>query len=285
MLNAHKKTSLVTIFIFTLIHGVALFGAYPYFSLEGVALLIATHAIFCMSITVVYHRYLTHSSFKAGPIMHYIMVSIANLAGEGSPTGWVVVHRDHHLNSDIPGKDPHTPDDGFCWSHIFWMTKRLPKAEWEALCKHHAPKLYTDPYLRFLSKTYVLWHIASAFLIYWAGRAYAGHEMGMSFLVYGFFIRTMLVWHTTWLINSGTHVFGSRPHNTKGDDHSGNSLPIAIITYGEGWHANHHYDPTNARAGFLWWQIDMSYWVIWCMKKLHLIWDVKDKIPEPPVET
>ncbi len=273
---------MVTIFIFTLIHGIALLAAYRYFSLEGMVLLVVTHALFCMSITVVYHRYLTHASFKAGPIMRFIMVTVANLAGEGAPLGWVTVHRDHHLHSDEPGKDPHTPDDGFWWSHMFWMTRRLPKDEWTLLCRHHSPKLCKDRYITFLSKTYIVWHIAAAFLFYWAGRFYAGHEMGMSFLIYGFFFRTMLVWHTTWLINSGTHIFGSRTYNTKGKDHSGNSLIIALITYGEGWHRNHHYDPTNARAGFLWYQIDMSYWVILCMKKMHLIYDVNDKIPAPP---
>lgn len=279
MQNAKKQTSLFTVTIFTLMHLVALLGAYPYFTVEGLVLLGVAHVVCCMSITIVYHRYLTHSSFKAGPIVHHAMVTLANLSGEGAPLGWVTIHRDHHQNSDVPGQDPHTPDDGFWWSQILWMTKRLPKEDWNKLCNRHSPKLLKDPYIRFLGKTYVLWHIAAACLFYVVGRMYAGHQMGMSFLIYGFFVRTVLVWHTTWLINSATHIYGDRPHATKGDDHSGNSLLIALITYGEGWHANHHSDPTNARAGFTWCQIDMSYWVIWCLKKMHLIWDVKDTIP------
>ena len=187
-------------------------------------------------------------------------------------------HRKHHeFSDDGSGNDPHSPKDRNLWfSHIGWMMAHESSEELTILYNKYAPDLQRYRFMRMLNRTYIYWHIAFGLFLFFAGYAYSDSFMGMSFLIYGLFVRMMLVWHITWMVNSVSHVWGYRTYDTSDD--SKNNWIVALLAQGEGWHNNHHAFPTCVRAGHKWWEIDTSYWVIWTLKKVHLIWNVKDKI-------
>ena len=273
-----KKLNIPVTTLFAIVHLVALAGFYPFFTLEGLILALVSTPIFGMAITVVYHRYLTHKGFKTSTFMHRALSIWGMLAGEGPPLIWVANHLDHHGHSDEDG-DPHSPKHGFWHSHMGWMMKADESGELNTLFMRYVPKLQRDPFMRMLNRTYIWWHVAVGFLLFGIGYLYAGPHMGGSLVIYGLFIRMMLVWHITWAVNSVTHVWGYRTYETTDD--SRNNWLVAFFAVGEGWHNNHHAFPACARAGHRWWEIDISYLVvIWPLKMIRIIWDVNDKLPD-----
>lgn len=272
-------------FFFLLVHTVAFAGLYPFYSFEAMVLCAVLTVNFGMAITVVYHRYLTHGGFKTSTFMHRALTLWGLLAGEGPPLIWVANHRKHHNHSDDgTGEDPHSPLDGFWHSHIGWMMEYHSSEDYDQLFRRYVKTLMRDPFMRRLQRLYILLHGIFASLIFWCGYLYGGLFMATSFVVYGYFLRVVLVWHITWLVNSATHVWGYRTYETS--DGSRNCWWVALLAQGEGWHNNHHAHPTIARAGHKWWEVDTSYWlIIWPLKKLHIIWDVIDKLPDKKVDT
>lgn len=206
-----------------------------------------------IGICLCYHRLLTHRSFVVRPHwLEYVLTVFGCCASEGGPIGWVADHRKHHAHSDEEA-DVHTPLRSFLWAHMMWFITPDPaNVHCDEYFQRWAPDLYRDPVLRLLDKYFILIPLTEAALLYALG--------GMPYLVWGFFVGTVLVLHSTWLVNSATHVWGYRSYKTRDD--STNLWWVALITYGEGWHNNHHAIQSSARHGLAWYELDMTYWTL-----------------------
>jgi stearoyl-CoA desaturase (delta-9 desaturase) len=227
----------------------------------------------CIGITLTYHRLLTHSSFQTYKPVKWILAVIGGLAGEGAATDWVANHRKHHALSDQPG-DPHSPRDGAWWSHIFWLAYTYQGEAHAQHVKRWAPDLAKDKVMGWIGAMFIPSHFIFGGILLAAGYALGGWPMAWSFLVYGLFLRLVLVLHATWLVNSASHIWGYKNYETTDD--SRNNWFVALITYGEGWHNNHHAYPRMAPHGHNWWEFDITYNVIRLMKLTGLAWDVVD---------
>lgn len=258
----------------TLIH-VGAIASFWYLSWSGLVLLLAFHFITaCLGITLGFHRLLTHGSFETPSILKYFFSLCGMLSAEGSPLMWVSNHRKHHALSDREG-DPHSPNDGFWWSHILWFHPRRTNEERIAQFERWAPDLYKDPVQRFFHKIFPIVSPISAILFYVAGEMAGGY--GLSWLLMGVCLRTAICYHCTWFVNSATHVWGYR--NYKTTDRSRNLWWVALLTYGEGWHNNHHAHQRSAPHGHRWYEFDVTYGVIQVLRTFGLAWNVQDKIP------
>ena len=218
-----------------------------------------------------YHRLLTHRGYRVPKWLEYFITACGTMALEGGPIFWVATHRVHHQNSDHEG-DPHTPRDGAWWSHAGWIISGRALHSETALLGRYAPDLTRDKGHVWLSKYHWLPLTVSglAQLALGAALAPAGHALygAVSMLLWGTFLRVTLGLHATWLVNSATHLFGTRRFDTKDD--SRNSWWVALLTGGEGWHNNHHAHPVSARHGLEWYEFDINYYGIWLMEKLGL---------------
>ena len=218
-----------------------------------------------------YHRFLSHKSMKLRTPAEFFVLLCGVLSGEGSPLTWAATHRLHHQRSDQPG-DPHSPhtdhDDGW-WAHIYWLFVHRSARDSELLFAKYVPELKDRPMLRFFERTYGLWMILPGFVLYAAG--------GWPMLLWGLCARMTYAYHSTWFVNSATHLWGYRNYETR--DESKNLWWVALVSYGEGWHNNHHAHPSNARAGHKWYELDPTFWVIKLLKATGIAYDVKDKVP------
>ncbi|MCP4190822.1 MAG: acyl-CoA desaturase [Planctomycetaceae bacterium] len=258
-----------------ILHGGALLAFFPYFfSWQGVALLFGLHWLTGgVGICLGFHRLLTHSSFQTYRPVRWAIAFIGGLAGEGAAMDWVANHRKHHAHSDLEG-DPHSPLDGAWWSHVFWLAWQYPADDLRKHHQHWAPDLAKDPVLQFIGKTFILWHVVLAAVIFGLGYAFSGFQMACSLVVWGMFLRLCLVLHATWFVNSASHIWGYRNYTTT--DQSRNNWWVAIITYGEGWHNNHHAYPRMAAHGHRWWEFDVTFTTIRLMQCVGLAWNVVD---------
>ncbi len=245
-----------------------------FFSWTGLVVALALHWLTGgIGVCLGYHRLLTHDSFKAPRWVRYTLAAIGGLSGEGSALHWVANHRKHHAHSDDLG-DPHSPGDGAWWSHITWtMAKRTPE-DIEQLHSRWIPDIKNDRGLQRLHELFLPIHVSLALILAGAGYAIGGWFMAASLVIWGMFVRLALVLHSTWFVNSASHMWGYRNYDTTDD--SRNNWWVAIITYGEGWHNNHHAYPRMARHGHKWWEIDMTYMAIRVLQFLGLAGDVVD---------
>ncbi len=218
-----------------------------------------------LGIGMSYHRLLTHRGYKTSKWVEYFLTVCGTLALEGGPISWVATHRVHHQNTDKEG-DPHSPQDGGLWAHMGWILTgkamhNVASGEYMAF----VPDLRKDKFHVWISK----WH--------WVPLAILGAILfaigGLSFLLWGIFFRVVIGLHATWLVNSATHMWGSQRFLT--GDTSTNSFWVAILTFGEGWHNNHHASPQSARHGLTWYEFDMNWYGIAALKTLGLAWDIK----------
>lgn len=216
-------------------------------------------------VTAGYHRYFAHRSYKMGRINQFIMALGGTLAIQKGPLWWASHHRMHHKYSDTD-QDVHSPKKGFWWSHVGWI-----------LCSKYDEPLYDKisdfakyPELRFLDRYYLLAPLIGLALLACLGG-------WSSFLVAGC-LSTVLLYHGVFVINSLAHVMGKRRYATT--DTSRNSMILALITLGEGWHNNHHHFQASVRQGFRWWEIDISFYVLKALSVLGLVWDLKS----PPLK-
>lgn len=238
-----------------------------YFSWSGLLVCLVLHWVTGgLGICMTYHRLLTHRSFATRPkALEYVLTAIGCAASEGGAIGWVADHRKHHAHSDQED-DVHSPRRGFGWAHMFWwMTPDITALHSPEYYDRWAKDLNRDPVHRFLDKYHYVFPLALFGLLYWMG--------GMPWLVWGGFVRSVLVLHTTWLVNSATHIWGYRTFDTRDD--STNLWWVALLTYGEGWHNNHHAFQTSARHGNKWYEIDMTYAAIRLMSLLGLAHTIK----------
>ena len=227
-----------------------------------------------------YHRLLTHRGYKTPKAVEYFLSLCGTLAVEGGPANWVVTHRIHHRFSDQEG-DPHSPRDGGWWAHMGWILVGRAQEHPAAVLQHYAPDLMRDWFQRWLNRLYILPVVLVGLGLYAIG--------GWPFVTWGLCLRVVLGLHATWLVNSATHMWGSRRFATRDD--SRNNWWVAWLTFGEGWHNNHHAHPTSARHGLAWYEIDMNWWGIRTLQWLGLARSIrqvrlKDPIPSAsiPVE-
>ena len=243
-----------------------------FFTWEAVVLTVVLHWITGgIGICLGFHRHLTHLSFSTYKPVRWLLAFIGGLAGEGSVIDWVANHRKHHAHSDQEG-DPHSPHDGPWWSHVFWLSFWGGAEAHAAHIRRWVPDLYKDPVLRWIGALFLPSHFVFAAVLAAAGYAYAGWPMAASFVVWGVFVRLVFVLHSTWFVNSASHMWGYRNYETTDD--SRNNWWVAVITYGEGWHNNHHAQQRSAAHGHRWWEIDVTYATIRLMQMCGLAWDV-----------
>ena len=244
------------------------------FSWSGLVLALVLHWVTGgIGVCLGFHRLFTHASFKTYSPIRYLIAVIGGLSGEGSAIDWVANHRKHHALSDQPG-DPHSPHDGPWWSHMFWFAREWSAEEKRSHTKRWVPDLAKDRGLVFIGKMFLPSHFATGLMLLAIGWMIGGWSFGLSLLVWGLFVRTVFVLHSTWLVNSASHMWGYINYRTRDD--SRNNWWVALITYGEGWHNNHHAYPRMANHGHRWWEIDITYATIRLMESLGLAWDVID---------
>lgn len=211
-----------------------------------------------------YHRLLTHRSYVPHKWVEYFLAVCGTLALEGGPLSWVTTHRIHHKFSDQEG-DPHTPRDGKWWSHIIWMTVGDATNCTPEEYRRYSPDLCRDRFLVLLSKYFWVPLVVVGVLLFAVG--------GWPFLLWGIFFRVTVGLHATWMVNSLTHFWGNRRFETT--DSSRNNLLVALLTFGEGWHNNHHAFPTSARHGLAWHELDISWLGIKFLKTIGLAKNVR----------
>lgn len=232
------------------------------------------YALRVFTLTGWYHRYFSHRSFRTGRIVQFLFAAIGTSAVQRGPLWWAAHHRHHHVHSDDP-LDLHSPrQQGLLWAHVGWFLapKSFP-TNYKII-----PDFAKYPELRFLDRFDLIVPVLMAVCLYLFGALVEWQDpesgvTGMQILVWGFFVSTIAVYHVTYLVNSATHVLGSRRYETKDD--SRNSLIVALLTFGEGWHNNHHHYPNSTRQGFFWWEIDITYYILCFMSALGLVWDLK----------
>ena len=222
-----------------------------------------------LGICLCYHRLLTHRSFSLWKPLEYLLTLSGCLAYQNGPIKWVAIHRLHHARSDKPN-DPHSPTKGFWWAHMGWLFVFDDELDEYENYKAYAPDLAKDPVLRFLNKTHGLYQvILGVGLNLWGG---------WSAVLWGVFLRTVFMWHSTWLVNSASHTWGYRTWAI--NDQSTNNWWVAFLTYGEGWHNNHHAFPRSAAHGLRWWEVDLTHFTIRALAGLGLA----DRIQIPTLE-
>lgn len=212
-----------------------------------------------LGICLGYHRLLTHRSFRVPKFLEYVFTFAGGLAGEGGPISWTAAHRLHHGRSDKPG-DPHSPMKSFLWAHMLWcMTFSREIDEYDSYVRY-TRDLARDPIHRFLNRTHGIWLVTLAALLWIWG--------GWPFLVWGVFVRSVFVYHCTWLVNSAAHTWGYQSFKT--GDRSTNNWWVALLSFGEGWHNNHHVFQGSARHGLKWWEFDATFLTIRILSFLKL---------------
>ena len=268
-------------------HLVAVLAFFPwFFSWTGVILALLGTYFFCtVGINVFYHRFLTHKGFTCPKWLEYTMAVLAVCSFQDTPARWVAIHRRHHEHADDE-PDPHTPVRSFLWAHVGWLLVKNPEYARNGVFARYAKDVLRDPFYRKLENGLYYFGIiyvqfvlffAAGFAASWVAGGTAGEaaQFGLSLLVWGVFVRTVINLHNTWAVNSVTHMWGYRNYET--DEESRNNLIVGYASMGEGWHNNHHADPRSARHGHRWWELDITYLTI---RLLGLV-GLADKIIEP----
>jgi len=254
---------------FALYHALALLALVPWlFSWTGLTIcLLGTYVFGTLGINLCYHRLLTHRSFTCPKWLEHTLAIVGVCCLQDTPARWVAVHRLHHQHSDEP-KDPHSPLVTFFWGHVGWLLVPNHALSRLDLYERYAKDLLRERFYMNLERRLLwvwinlaLWVVfyAAGFLAGWAttGEVAGGVQFGLSLLVWGVFVRTVLVWHITWSVNSVTHLWGYRNYDT--DENSRNNVFVGLVSNGEGWHNNHHAQPRAAAHGHKWWEFDVTY--------------------------
>jgi fatty-acid desaturase len=217
-----------------------------------------------IGISLGFHRILTHRSLRCPRWLEYGLAICGTLALQGGPIEWVATHRAHHAHTDREG-DPHDVHRGLPWAHVAWLYRKNDARPTPTEQRRLAPDLVRQPFYRFLERTYLLWQVGLAAALFAAG--------GWPWVVWGIFVRLVVTYHITWLVNSAAHHTGYRSYRT--GDESRNNWWVALLTWGEGWHNNHHAFPFSARHGLRWFELDTTWFAIRILKVLKLARDVR----------
>jgi len=206
-----------------------------------------------------YHRLLTHRGFKTPKFVEYFLTFCGTLALQSGAINWVTTHRLHHAFTETE-KDPHSPIKGTFWAHVGWIFQGTAQDQPEEVQWRYSPDLMKDKVHVFMSKYYYVTPILAGIVLFAIG--------GWSMVLWGIFLRQVIGWHSTWLVNSATHLWETRRFETR-DDSTNNGL-IAVLTFGEGWHNNHHAHPRSARHGLTWYEFDPNWLQIKALEKVGL---------------
>lgn len=221
------------------------------------AMLIGNWIVGSLGVGLGYHRLLTHRSFKAPKWLEYLLTIFGTMSIQSEPYKWVATHRLHHQFTETD-KDPHSTRPGFWWAHLIWIMHGTAQDHDKATFQKYVPDLLKDNFHVLIAKFFYVPLIISAFILFAIG--------DWSMVLWGVFARVVFGWHSTWLVNSAAHYWGKRRFETKDD--STNNWWVAILTFGEGWHNNHHAHPTSARHGLKWYEFDQNWLTIQFFKKL-----------------
>jgi len=268
----------------TAIHSLSLLIFVPWlFSWSGLIISVLGFPFYgLLGITLCYHRILTHRGLTLPKWLEHAFAILGVCCLQDSPARWVAVHRLHHRHSD-ERPDPHTPLVSFFWAHVGWVLVHNREHDRFKFYEQYARDVLRDPFYMWVERN-LMWfwiYVAHALLYVFAGLGIGrlvtgnwmgGLQLGASWLVWGVFLRTVVVWHGTWSVNSITHLLGYRNYATRDD--SRNHWFVALVAYGEGWHNNHHADQRAAAHGHKWWEFDLTYAVIRLLEAVGLAKDV-----------
>lgn len=252
-----------TIIAVTIFHVMAVWALFTFSWQNLAAAAVLWWAAGSAGIGLGYHRLLTHRGFKTPKWLEYVLTVMGTLALQSGAISWVTTHRLHHAFTETD-KDPHSPLKGLYWAHIGWIFQGTAQLQSKATMQRYSPDLTKDKFHVLLNKYYWLTSVAVGGILFAIG--------GWSMVLWGIFLRTVIGWHSTWLVNSATHSWGTRRFETR-DDSTNNAL-VAALTFGEGWHNNHHTYPRSAKHGLTWKEIDVNWMQIWFLEKLGLAKDV-----------
>jgi len=275
VMNKPEKMELGRAIPFIILHVGCLGLIWVGWSPAAVMVAVALYFIRMFAVTGLYHRYFCHKAFRTSRAAQFIFALIGLTAVQRGPLWWSAVHRHHHAHSD-EDHDSHSPvTKGFLWSHIGWLTssRNFPTDY------SRVKDLAKFPELVFLNRFDLIGPLVLALGLYlfgWGLEAWAPFlgTSGMQMLVWGFFVSTVFVFHATCAVNSFAHTLGKKRFDT--GDESRNSLILALITLGEGWHNNHHHYQASARQGFYWWEIDISYYILKALSAMGIVWGLKE---------
>jgi len=258
-----NKTDLGYLAFILGMHVVALAAPFTY-SLKMLTWFLGAYFVTgCLGITLSYHRQLSHRSFMTPKWLEYALAYCGVLAGQGDPLEWVSSHRYHHVHTDTP-LDPHSPYEGFFWSHMGWLLDNKVTLD-RVGRRNNLSDLMSQRYYRWLGKTYP-WHMVGMFVVLFA-------LGGIPAVVWAGALRLVYVYHVTWFVNSAAHVWGRQKYKTS--DLSRNNWWVALLAWGEGWHNNHHAFEYSARHGLEWWQLDITWLLICFLGKIGLAKNIK----------
>jgi stearoyl-CoA desaturase (delta-9 desaturase) len=271
------------------IHLLALLAFIPwFFSWTGVLLAVLGLYVFgLLGINLCFHRLLTHRGFVCPKWLEHTFAILGLCCVQDTPARWVAIHRRHHEHADEQ-PDPHSPLAGFLWAHIGWMIFRNRDLTRMGLVTRYAKDIMRDPFYSRLERNFRwVWIILVSWALFFAagfvagialgGGLMDGIQFGLSLLVWGVFVRTVVVWHVTWSVNSVTHLWGYRNYQT--DEDSRNNIIIGFLANGEGWHNNHHAEPRSARHGHRWFEVDVT----WLTIRLLAAFGLASRIVTPSV--
>ncbi|GBF96165.1 MGDG specific palmitate delta-7 desaturase [Raphidocelis subcapitata] len=245
------------------IHALALLAPFT-FSYANLGLFLAGYFVTgALGITLSFHRQLSHKAFRTPKWLEYALAYCGVLAVQGDPLEWCSAHKYHHLNCDTV-LDPHSPYEGFWWSHCGWLMDNTT-TEARVYDRSNVADMEAQPFYRWIRDTYV-WHVVAQFAALYA-------LGGLGALVWGGALRLCWVYHITWFVNSASHVWGWQDYAS--GDQSRNNWWVGILAFGEGWHNNHHTFEFSACHGLEWWQLDGTWYLICLLKALGLATDIK----------
>ena len=268
--QASKPRYSLSVLPFALFHLAAINGLFLVdFSWGLATVLCVSYLVGMFAITGGYHRYFSHRTYSTSRAFQFVLALLGTLTAQKGVLWWAAHHRNHHKYSDQP-EDIHSPlQSGLWWAHCGWLLSHsYNETEWDRI-KDFAKY----PELRWLNKYYLVPPLIMGVSYYLIG--------GVDLLMWGFMFNIVLLWHATFCINSLTHLIGRRRYRTTDD--SRNSLVLALITLGEGWHNNHHHYAHSVKQGFFWWEIDISYYCLKVLSWLGLVWNLRD-VPEWALE-
>ncbi|NDC39001.1 MAG: acyl-CoA desaturase [Proteobacteria bacterium] len=269
--NAFKQT------VFLLVHVACLSVFFVSFSWFAVGVCVFLYVLRMFAITGGYHRYFSHRTYKTSRFFQFILAFLGACSAQKGPIWWASHHRHHHQHSDTE-EDMHSAKfHGIWFSHVGWILSSRFVGTRNDLVKD----LLAFPEICWLERNHLFPPVLLAVGLFFLGMFLETAAPGLGtnatqLLVWGFFVSTVLLYHGTFLINSGCHLIGNKRFKTT--DESRNNLILALITLGEGWHNNHHRYPGSERQGFYWWEIDISHYILKGLEKLGLVWDLR----EPP---
>ena len=242
-------------------------------STAAVVAFIAMYLLRGFGVTAGYHRYFAHRAFATGRALQFVFGLLGTFACQGGLLWWVARHREHHRHTDTPD-DPHTPvRHGFWYAHLGWLFS----ARAHAPARYPARELLRFPELCWLQRHYLWLVLVPLPLLYglgeWLAIVAAVQTSGLQLVIWGYFLSQVVVWHSTFMVNSVCHLWGTAPHPT-GDTSRNNAL-VALVTLGEGWHNNHHYAPVSARQGLRWYEFDPTWLLLRLLAALGLVWNLR----------